>query len=235
VWVGFAVADPGWRAQHPDLAVSLGPLAFNALLLFALVTGIFAVVERRQRASRSLETWTARELTEPRGRDWRDIPLSGSILEIAIGLAVIAWWSGLAGSPATFVVEDALRVRWTPIESGFYWTLLALMVADVVMSTATVLHPRWTARRLRLQIGLDALALAVVLLLLPAALVQVVPGTPDPDTIALFARWVNVSWRVALIVAALVFGGRLVLGIRRSSRLNAATAAYEPTPRRLGA
>lgn len=231
VWVGFAIVNPAWRARHPGLFDALGPLAFNVLFLFALVTAIFVVVERRQRANRSLETWTARELTAPgSGRDWRDIPLLGSVLEIAIGLAVVAWWSGLAGSPTTFVLADEMRVTWTPIESGFYWTLLALMVADVAMATANLLHPRWTLRRLGLQVGLDAVGLAIVLLLLPAALVQVAPGAADPDKAAMVARWGNLSWRLSLGVAALVLGGRLVLGIRRLGRVNAPAAGYQPTP-----
>jgi len=225
VWVWFAIFDPSWRASHPDLVGSLSPLAFNALFLFALVTGIFAAVERRHRREATLETWTARELTAARSRDWREVSRAGSVLEIVIGLAVIAWWSGLAGSPSSFVIDDAIRVTWTPLESGFYWTLLALMVAAAGMSTANLVRPRWTARRLRLQIALDAIGVLVVCLLLPIALVQVVPGGADGDKVAMLARWINLSWRVSLAVAGVALAARTVIGIARLGRVDRGTPA----------
>jgi len=223
VWMWFAIFDPSWRASHPDLVGSLQPLAFNALFLFALVTGIFATVERRHRREATLEAWTARDLTATPSRDWRDVSRAGSVLEIVIGLAVIAWWSGLAGSPSSLVVDDAIRVTWTPLESGFYWTLLALMVAAAGMSTANLVRPKWTGRRLRLQAALDAIGGLVVCLMLPIALVQVVPGGADGDRVATLARWINLSWRLSLVVAGVVLAARIVLGIVRLGRVDRET------------
>jgi hypothetical protein len=223
VWLWFAILDPSWRASHPDLVVSLGPLAFNALFLFALVTGIFAAVERRHRREATLETWTARELTSARRRDWREVSRVGSVFEIVIGLAAIAWWTGLAGSPSSFVIDDAVRVTWRPLESAFYWTLLALMVAAAGMSTANLVRPKWTARRLRLQAALDAIGVLVVCLMLPIALVQVVPGAADGDRVAMLVRWINLSWRVSLVVAGVVLAAGMVLGIVRLGRVDRGT------------
>ncbi len=223
VWLWFAIFDPTWRAGHPDPVASLQPLAFNALFLFALVTGIFAGVERRHRREATLETWTARELTSPRSRDWREVSRVGSVFEIVIGLAVIAWWSGLSGAPSSFVIDDAIGVTWTPLESAFYWTLLALMVADAGMSTANLVRPKWTAPRLRLQAAFDAIGVLVVCLMLPIALVQVVPGGADGDRVAMLARWINLSWRVFLVVAGVVLAARIVLGMIRLGRVDRGT------------
>jgi len=223
VWVWLAIFDPSWRASHPDLLGSLGPLGFNALALFALVTGIFAAVERRHRHHATLETWTARELTSAPSHDWREVSRVGSLIEIVIGLAAIAWWSGLAGSPSSFVIDDALRVTWTPLQSGFFWTLLALMVAAAGVSTANLLRPRWTAGRLGLQIALDATGVLVVCLLLPIALVHLLPGGgADAARMATLAWWINLSWRVSLVVAGFILASRSVLGIVRLGRVNRA-------------
>lgn len=51
---------------------SLTPLAAQSLVLFALITGVFAVIDRSQRRHRRLERWTARELAASgTRRDWR--------------------------------------------------------------------------------------------------------------------------------------------------------------------
>ncbi len=140
-----------------------------------------------------------------------------------IGLAVIAWWSGLSGAPSSFVIDDAIGVTWTPLESAFYWTLLALMVADAGMSTANLVRPKWTAPRLRLQAAFDAIGVLVVCLMLPIALVQVVPGGADGDRVAMLARWINLSWRVFLVVAGVVLAARIVLGMIRLGRVDRGT------------
>jgi hypothetical protein len=164
-----------------------------------------------------------RELTSPRSRDWREVSRVGSVFEIVIGLAVIAWWSGLSGAPSSFVIDDAIGVTWTPLESAFYWTLLALMVADAGMSTANLVRPKWTAPRLRLQAAFDAIGVLVVCLMLPIALVQVVPGGADGDRVAMLARWINLSWRVFLVVAGVVLAARIVLGMIRLGRVDRGT------------
>lgn len=138
-----------------------------------------------------------------------------------IGLAGIAWWRSLAGSPSSFVIDAAMRVTWTPLESGFYWSLLSLMVAAAGISVANLVRPRSTARRLGQQVALDAAGVLVMCLLLPIALVQVAPGgVADGDRVATLAAWINLSWRVSLVVAGLVLAARIVLGIVRLGRVN---------------
>jgi hypothetical protein len=93
------------------------------------------------------------------------------------------------------------------------------------MSTANLVRPRWTARRLRLQAGLDAIGVLVVCLMLPIALVQVVPGGADGDRVAMLAWWINLSWQISLVVAGVVLAARFVLGIVRVGRVDRGTAA----------
>lgn len=221
-WVGFAIFDPAWRASHPDLVISLRPLLFNALFLFALATTIFVVIERRHRRDRTLETWTARELTAPgRARDWREIPRLGSAIDIVIGLLVLSWWVGLAGSPASFLLGDAIRLTVAPLQAEFYWPVLTLTIAGLAMATAALVRPRWTTRRLGLQIAVDTASVLVVGLLLPTALVQVMPGAGvETAKAAMLERWVNLSWTLSLVIAGAILVGRVVIHVRRLGRVN---------------
>lgn len=221
-WVGFAIFDPAWRTSHPDLVISLRPLLFNALFLFALATTIFVVIERRHRRNRTLETWTARELVSPgKKRDWREIPRIGSAVDAVIGLVVLSWWVGLAGSPASFVLGDAIRLTLAPLQSEFYWAVLTLMIAGIVMATAALVRPRWTTRRLGIQIAVDMASVLVVGLLLPTALVQVTPGSGvEASQAAMLERWVNLSWTISLVIAGAILVGRVVIHVRRLGRVN---------------
>jgi hypothetical protein len=225
-WVVLSIVQPSWLATTPELA-TLKPLLVNTLFLFALVTIGFAATERAYRRSRALETWTARQLTDPEsGRDWRDIPRTGSTIELAIGLAVLAWWSGLAGSPSTYDLGSVIRVTWIPLERNFYFAVLGLMSASVAMAALNLVHPRWTLARLGMQVGLDAIGLGLVCLLLPTTVLQVTAGsTVDVEQAALMARWVNVSWSVSLIVAGVILALRLIAGVRRLGRVNRPTPA----------
>jgi hypothetical protein len=225
VWLALTTLQPSWLASASGVA-SLGPLITNALWLFALVTAAFALVERAYRRNRTLETWRARQLLDAEsGRDWRDISRLSSAIELAVGAAVLSWWSGLAASPSIYDIDGIARVRWTPLEQGFYRAILTLMVADVVMSAANLWHARWTFRRLVLQIGLDAIGVLVVLLMLPRSLVEVMPAGSQVQNAALLAYWANLSWQITLGVVAAILAARVIVGIRRLGRVEAAQPA----------
>jgi hypothetical protein len=226
VWIGLALFDAGWRADHPDVIASLRPLFFTVLFLFALVTVAFAVVESRHRRNRTLERWTARELAASGSRpDWRHIPRLGSVIEMAVTVTALSWWIGLAGSPATWVLGDAIHVTLAPFQSGYFWTVLLLMIGDVFLSAANLVRPRWTRGRLAVQAGLDAVGLIVVALLLPTTILQVAPSAREALNAVELARWVNLGWTISLAVAGAILVGRLALSLARLGRVGVAVSA----------
>jgi hypothetical protein len=215
-WIWFAAFDPAWRQAHPDLVDSLQPLFFNALFLFALTTALFGMTERAQRRNRTLETWTPRQLVASHAvKDWRAISPVSSMIDLGIQLAVLAWWVSLVRAPASFDLENAIRVTWAPLQSGFYWAIVALMSASIGLSCANLLRPRWTSGRLRLQALLGAAGAVLVALLLPWSLADA--GAADPSSkAAVAALWINRAWTIALVVTLAIAIVRTIQAVWRS-------------------
>lgn len=201
---GLAAFSPDWSVDGDRLFDVLDGLFLTALAAFAVVTALFAVAERSTMRAKRLDTWTAAQLSRPGDkRDRRRISRSDAIFELAIGLAVLAWWSGLVTPPSTFRLDDQVMIAWTPLP-GLYAAITALMVAGVAMSVVNVWKPRWTIQRLGLQMAIDSIALVVVLLILPLPLFAATPLEADPEKVALAARWANASWTIGLAIAAIV-------------------------------
>lgn len=201
---GLAALSPDWSVGGDRLFDALDSLGVTALCVFAVVTALFAVAERSTTRAKRLERWTAAQLSRPGDRrDRRRISRSDAVFELAIGLAVLVWWTGLAAPPAAFRLEDQVLIAWTP-HPGLYSAITALMVAGVAMSIVNVWKPRWTIQRLGLQMAIDSIALVVVLLILPLPLFSATPLEADPAKVAAVTRWANASWTAGLAIAAVV-------------------------------
>ncbi len=224
LWFIVTQLVPGWGDTGAAGLASLRPLVIQALVLFALITGGFAVIDRRQRRERTLETWSARELTTPRARrDWREKSRASAAFDLVIDVALFSWWAGLAAAPASLLVDPAVRVV-VPIASALvYWPVLALLAASIAMAIADLLYPRWTVRRLGLQIGMDVTAVLVGLVLISYSILQVVPGADtDLAKSATLVHWVNLSWKVTIGVIAVILIGRIAVNVRRLGQVNTA-------------
>lgn len=213
---------PGWMEAKGGVLGSLKPLAIQALVLFALVTVVFAAIDRRQRRERTLEDWTARELTEPRAkRDWREKSRFSALFDLVVDVAVLSWWIGLAAAPASFVLDSAVRVSIPSAHMLVYWPVLALLAGGIAMAIADLVHPRWTIRRLGLQIAMDVTAVLVGAVLISFSILQAVPGADtDLAKSATLLQWVNLSWKITIGIVAVVLVGRIVVNVRRLGRVN---------------
>jgi len=227
LWFLVTQIVPGWGDAGAAGLVSLRPLVIQALVLFALITAGFAVVDRRQRRERTLETWTARELTTPRTkRDWREKSRASAAFDLVVDLAVFSWWVGLAGVPAALLVDPAVRVVIPFAHALVYWSVLGLLAASIIMAVADLLYPRWTIRRLGLQIGMDITGVLVGLVLMSYSVLEAVPGADtDLARSGALVHWVNLSWKITIGIIAAILIGRIGLNVRRLGKVNTAGPA----------
>lgn len=215
VLAGLALWHPGFDPAGERLYDVLDGMFVGALCVFALVTMLFAAAERSTTRARRIETWTAAELVPADARrDRRRISRFDAAIELAIGLAVLAWWTGLGAPPGTWRLDDQVTITWAPLP-GLYTAITALMLAGVAMSIVNVSKPRWTIQRLGLQMAIDSISLIVVLLILPLPLFTATPVEADPDRVALVVRWANASWTAGLAIAAVVLTFSLYGSYRR--------------------
>lgn len=212
---GLALWHSGFDPAGERLYDALDGLFVTALCVFAVVTALFAGAERSTTRARRIETWTAAELvpTDAR-RDRRRISRVDAALELAIGIAVLAWWTGLGTPPETWRLGDQVTITWAPLPE-LYTAITALMIAGVAMSIVNVSKPRWTIQRLGLQMAIDSISLVVVLLILPLPLFTAAPIGADPEKVALVVRWANASWTAGLAIVAVILTFSLYGSYRR--------------------
>jgi hypothetical protein len=140
----------------------------TAFVTAGMVTLGFAVVERIQQKSHFLDEWSPRKL--PPVRNPNQIQRSTSIFELAFALLFFVWWAFIA-SAQTIHLGNSIRVELSSQWVWFFWGYLALAAANVVLSSANLLHPYWNLRRASLRLLSDFAGAALFCLLLRAHVV----------------------------------------------------------------
>jgi hypothetical protein len=228
-WIGFLLFDPARRTTD---AVTDAIVAFWLMALHVLVaiTAIFAAVERVQRKSRSLETWTAAKLTERQpARDPNEIPRSESIAALVVGPIMIWWWLSLLGTQVVYELDEAIRFTLRPISPMFYWPALVVLVAGVALASVNLFRPWWSRPRALARLAIDLLTLAIAVALFAAGpIVESVAAGMDADRaerLAVLVKWANLSWFITLAVIAV---GSLLSGVQALRRVSGTNLPTTP-------
>jgi hypothetical protein len=227
VWIGLMGFNPRYRAAHPiggDWLGGAGSFWLTAFFMMGIVTMVFAILERNQSWSRSLENWEPRKL--PPVRNPAHIPRSASVIELAANLVFIGWWLDGRWSRTVFDLSS-VRIELAPAWPVFFSAFLILALAQVALSAVNLLHPTWTPLRSASRLVLDAAGSAVFCWLLKAHLLAGIsaPGLP-PDKAAAVSTAINTymarSFPIAVVACVLVVAlsdvGRLVR-LSRASRV----------------
>jgi len=201
-----------YRDQHSRIAGVMSAwssLWITALTATAVVTIVFAVLERANARSHFLEEWEPRKL--PPVRDPRQIRRSSSIFELAAGLAFCIWWIGYMSSPVVIHRPD-VRIVLTPGWPYFFWGFLAVMLVNIPLSAVNLVRPYWTRLRATVRLLSDLAGSALFCWMLKAhifALITVI-NVPPARTVEIISQlnlWMERSFPIAVVagVAILVF------------------------------
>lgn len=146
----------------PGLIGSVGDAIASAFYMVGLITVVFIVLERLQTKLTFFDNWKPSELPKmPVVPDQTQIPRSSSIGGF-IGLAAfLVWWIGLVPLPS---IPNLAFIN--PLPATFYWPVLLLFGAEMVMHLVNLFLPWWTRRRAAVRVVLDVAGLALALVLL---------------------------------------------------------------------
>lgn len=173
----------------------------GALSAAAIVTILFAVLERTGFAADHVRNWRPDQLPpaeHPASRRWE------SAIEIGIGIAFILWWTGSFALPIPSN-RGGLVLEAAPVWADYYWPILALAVIQLAIALVKWLRPGW--RVVRFALGIIN---AVATLLLIAGLhragswVVVRATTMEPAEAARVAESVNLALGVGMVAVAMV-------------------------------
>jgi hypothetical protein len=192
VWIGLMVFDPEYRAAHSTGGAVLGVWGSYwviTLTAFAIVTVIFAFMEKIQTRSGSLGTWDPRRL--PRVRDANHIPRANSVFELGAMTLVIAWWVNGMWSPVIFDrsgVRIVLSEKWP----AFFLAILIVSTVSVAISAANLVRPYWTRRRIALRVMVDVAGAVIFCWILRVHILsQIVAPKLTPDRAASIVQLIN--------------------------------------------
>ncbi|MCW3834640.1 hypothetical protein ACFQ1E_03765 [Sphingomonas canadensis] len=180
----------------------LGQFLSAAITAFAIVTLIFAAIERHG-GRRRIEEWEVGDLPSiedlARKDSRRDAPF-----EIVVGALFLLWWIGAIPFPPQgwdkFVLVPA------PVWAQLHLPIALLLGARLVMSVLSLMPSRLPGLRQALNLGTILAGLAILYLLYqPGHWVDVLPGTAGGEQVAKLEYSINLSVRVTIAVCAVVW------------------------------
>jgi hypothetical protein len=140
------------------LLQTIGGLSASLLISLAIVTLIFAILERTGFPAEHIANWNPGQLADVEDKQpgpWE------SAVEVGLSIAFLLWWAGIVQLPYAAGGAD-FRIEPAPIFAQLYWPILVLAAARLVHNLIQWLRPRW--RLVRAVIG-GATAVAGLVLL----------------------------------------------------------------------
>ncbi|HKE27814.1 MAG TPA: hypothetical protein VKB88_35905 [Bryobacteraceae bacterium] len=203
-WLALIVASGGrdfhgWVVRFGSMGSSLWSTAF---LSAAVVTMVFAVLERAEAKSHFMETWDPRKL--PPVRNPRKISRSCAAVELAVTLVFAVWWAVNLSSAVLDLpfARITLSGTWTYFFGGF----LAVMLGSAALAAASLIDPHWTVRRATAKLLIDCAGAALFCWLLG---VHIVAGIAAPDLTPIqaheLADAINL-WAARVMPSGLIIG-----------------------------
>jgi hypothetical protein len=119
-----------------DAAAGLWSALF---ITVAIVTIVFAILERKGFAAEHLRKWVPDELpalTDKQQGPWE------SAFEVAASIGFLLWWTGAIIIPYTAQGPD-FRLEPAPVWAAYYWPILVLAAVRLVHNLIQWLRPRW--------------------------------------------------------------------------------------------
>ena len=203
VWIALEVINPSYRANHLGIAAirDAYTLWFNAITAFAVVTIVFAVLERVKDQSWLFSKWSPRQL--PPVRDVHNISRFGSAVELVFGIFFGVWWLKILWM-ATLFDTAGVRIGLSSVWRDFFWAFVFLALVNTGLSATNLLRPYWTRPRRGIRAAVNFIT-GTVLVLLSKAHATVTISGPDisADKAAQIARIVALSLELSLAIGAI--------------------------------
>jgi hypothetical protein len=211
VWIGFLIFSPGYRAANPGLSQvhNLATLWISLVYLSVMLTVGFAILERRGGLARIGWIWDPRRLPEPAAP--KRISRTESVAGLAWNGILALWWAGLLKLPA---LPD-VQIHPAPVVLRFfYWPILTLLCAAIVVEAINLVRPVYTRCRAAIRLVLAVCGLAVICSLLAVALVSgvITIAGLNLTTRAVLqgAKWTNLTCSLTLAAVAVATIGRII-------------------------
>lgn len=204
------------RTQDRAMAFlqTLGGFWMGALTAFATITIVFAVLDRFQHKLYQKD-WDPRKLPAvPKPRDPRKIPRAGSIAEIIWGLIFVLWWVDALRIPA--IPGNAAHVTMAAVWQQFYWPVLLVSLAGMILACANLARPWWSRLRAGIRLATDATIVVIALLLTRVSpLVNITAISITREELKKLRQVAQSGLSIAFLIVAIIGVFGCLQGVRR--------------------
>jgi hypothetical protein len=179
----------------------------GAFICWAIVTLIFAILQRTSPRPGISAAWRVRDLPQVRQAVESRTRVFENIVGIAASVLFILWWTHLIGLPSSIQVApgQSLEVGLDPVWLGLYWPLLGLAVMNLVVHGLRLLRDGKLRLGTLLDLAVQLGSLVVIGVALRAGHWITFAGTGIPKRdLAQLEHWANVGLAVALTVVVCV-------------------------------
>jgi hypothetical protein len=230
--IGLLAFDAKFRAEYGilgGLERIWRPFLSEIFFAFAVVTIIFAVLERLHAKNKFLDQWDPLKL--PAYRDPNRITRFNSAIDLAANLVFLVWWASSMSSLTVFD-REGIRITFSSAWHTYYWAFFTLALANIVFATWNLFRPYWTVSRAWMRFALTAGISAVVCWAFKANIFAelVAPNVPAAHA-AEFVNKINAAFSAcfpfAVIACVLVIGFSDVRRLVRT-RQRQSTKALSP-------
>jgi hypothetical protein len=206
-------------AAHAGAAATgmFEPFFRSLFIQFAVITGVFVVIERTHAKAPWLQNWNPRK--QLKLRDPNQVPRTSSISELAWYVMLLLWWVNVLRLPAI----PGVNITMAPAFLRLYWPILVLIVCQGIIDCVNAFRPQWNPRRAALRGIVDGLSFLVVgyfllIWLQGGTLVAVTGAKLSNAEIAAAQKGITYGWSVVLLIwAAASYAARTVQDARRAA------------------
>jgi hypothetical protein len=217
VMLVVGVANALFSDKEPILVFvqTIAGMWTSLLLNAAIITLVFAVLERTGFPVEHLERWRPEQLPDIRikrkGR-WE------SAFEVVAGIAFILWWIGLIHVPIVSGGPN-FRIVMGPVFALYYWPILVLLSVRLVQNLIAALQPRWTlvTGLLNTATTIGMVALATMIYRAGHWATVIAAGMPAAQA-AEIETSLNLALKIAIIVVGIILTWQGLVELWRLSR-----------------
>lgn len=216
VLTGIQIVHSGHLIQA--IVQGLFGFAGTALFYIAVLTLVLALLDRYQVRIGLLDNWQPVKLAPV--KQLLKISRGEALFEIVISALFISWWLGWLHFPAVIFHDSAalpikLSAAWQP----YWWAILLLSVADLLLSGFNFLFPHWQWDRLLLRLLLNVIAIGLCYTLYTQDVLVVLADATANASVERIVTLLNRSVHIVLIVITLIALAEMVQDVRRLLQL----------------
>ena len=183
----------------------LGDLWPALLSTLGAMVVTFALLERAGFPAEHIRRWKPESLPDlkfKKPRDsWWEAPF-----EVAAGVAFLLWWTGVIHFPIVSSSHE-VRVLPGPVWASYWWPILILVAARLVMSLIAWLRPNWRVARGLLNLATTVVAITLLVVIYHAGgWANISAPGMTPEQSADLTEGLDTAFRIAFVAVGMIWG-----------------------------